>query len=213
MPTGSVIAFGARSICRCSPSRGVLLLLWLRQAWRRRATWRPCGIERRQVPVRERDSVPRRAAVLALPAAGRARRRSLAVARPQAADVARPHRRRGPRHSAGRFGVDARGRRRGQSLAAIDAVPPHARRVAALGRRSRRHGAVRAHRDAAGPADKDPNTYFFFLDHLERRSRRSGSRTTPRGTPTSSAASTGGCGWSEGRARFRASPPTPRRSC
>ena len=42
--------------------------------------------------------------------------------------------------------------------------------VAALGERSHRAGAVRAHGDAADSPDADPNTYFFFLDHLEDRS-------------------------------------------
>ena len=40
---------------------------------------------------------------------------------------------------------------------------------------------------------KDPNTFFFFLDHLAR-SRRSASRTTRPGTRTSSSASRGACG-------------------
>ena len=40
---------------------------------------------------------------------------------------------------------------------------------------------------------KDPNTYFFFLDHLEDESPFR-LEDEARGTPTSSAASTGACG-------------------
>ena len=63
-------------------------------------------------------------------------------------------RRRRPRHPPGRLGVDAHGRRRRQPLAALDAVPADARRVAGVERRSHGDGAVRAHRRAAGAADE-----------------------------------------------------------
>ncbi len=60
-------------------------------------------------------------------------------------------------------------RRAGQPVAALDAVPADARRIARLERRSHGDGAVRAIAAPQVRLTKDPNTFFFFLDHLAQR--------------------------------------------
>ena len=72
-----------------------------------------------------------------------------------------------PRSTTGELRRDTRAC--GDALAAVDGLSPAARRLAELERRS--HGAhrVRAHRDAADRLTNDPNTVFFFLDHLHDR--------------------------------------------
>ncbi len=60
-------------------------------------------------------------------------------------------------------------RRAGQPLAALDAVPAHARRVAGLEGRPHRDGAVRAHRRAAGAADEG-SEHLLLLPRSPRRS-------------------------------------------
>ena len=71
------------------------------------------------------------------------------------------------------------GRRR-QPLAAVDAVPARARRIAGVEGRPHRDGAVRAHRGAAGAADQGSEHVLLLPRSPRRRSRRSGSRTTRR---------------------------------
>ena len=197
-----------------------LLLLWFWQLWRRRADAR-AFMRRRQVPVERADPVFRRAAVLVLPdprgrigdpRAGQAASRHLAGA----------HRRRRHRHPAGRLGVDARHRRQGRSLAALDAVPAHARRSAALGERSRGDGAVRAHGDAADPPDQG-SQHLFLLPRSprgeiavpSRRRRHLGHQHRARHLlgPAADREGRGAAARSPRRRRSCRKPTTPRRSC
>ena len=83
---------------------------------------------------------------------------------------------------------------RRQPLAALDALPARARRIAGVEGRSHGDGAVRAHRGAAGAADQGSEHLLLLPRSPRGRNRRSGSRTTPAGTPTSSSASPGACG-------------------
>ena len=139
----------------------------------------------------------RRPAVLAVP--DRPRSRCLIVA---LAAAARPgHRHAAGRHRsghpAGRLGLDAGQGRPRRSLAALDAVPPPARRFAELEERSHRAGALRAHRRAADPAHDRSEHVLLLPRPPRRRSRRSGSTTRRPGTRTSSWASTGASGMIE----------------
>ena len=80
----------------------------------------------------------------------------LALARPAVGDDARAAGRHRPGGAAGRLDVDAGHRHDRQPLEPLDAVPAHAGRDDALGRRSHCDDVVRAHRHAAGAADQGP---------------------------------------------------------
>ena len=85
----------------------------------------------------------------------------------RAGDRAAPGRHRS-RDPAGRLGVDAGQGRRRRPLAALDALPADARRFASW-KDDRIALALFAH--IAAPQirlTKDPNTFFFFLDHLDK---------------------------------------------
>ena len=152
--------FGAPGFLPLLAIPAALLLLWVWQLWKRRGDAR-AFMRRRQVPVDER--VPFFGELLfwlfLILAAGSA---LLALARPQA--VTSLVRTAGvdlvllQDGSASMHVSDVRGNRWQRSMRFL----AHAGRIAALGERSHRDGAVRAHGDAANPPHQGSQHVFLL---------------------------------------------------
>ena len=162
----STLRFGEPAYLWLLGLSAALLAVWVWRVARRRRDVRRMR-QGRVLPLRERFSLFGDLAfwLCALVAASLV---IVALARPQALTSRVQAGERRHRHPAGCLGVDVRQRRSARPVAALGPVPADVRRVVELAGRSRRAGAVRAARGAAGAAHQGSQLALL----LHRSSRR-----------------------------------------